>query len=126
MAGGLRNRVRKVSPFGSEVRYTHGSKMSEQFPKEYRLGDTIDDFCVKCKRLTNHSIVSLVEAYPVKVRCQSCYSDHDFLKEIAPPPKPRKPPAPPKGAIAVEATAVEAAVAEAPPLEDEGKEPMEG
>ena len=26
-----------------------------------RLGDDIDDFCVKCKRITNHAIVSLVE-----------------------------------------------------------------
>lgn len=77
--------------------------MSEQFPKVYRLGDTIDDFCVKCKRLTNHSIVSLVEEQPVKVRCQSCYSDHHFLKEQAPPPKPRKVPVAAKGpAVVVE------------------------
>ena len=27
---------------------------------EHRLGDDIDDFCVKCKRITNHSIVSLL------------------------------------------------------------------
>ena len=28
---------------------------------EHRLGDDIDDFCVKCKRITNHSIVSLLD-----------------------------------------------------------------
>lgn len=61
------------------------------FPTEPRLGDTIDDFCVKCKRLTNHNIVSLVDAKPAKVRCCTCYSDHEFLNEQAPPPKPRKP-----------------------------------
>jgi hypothetical protein len=52
-----------------------------------RLGDIIDDWCVKCRRLTNHAIVSLVEAEAAKVRCRSCYSDHNYLREIAPPSK---------------------------------------
>ena len=52
-----------------------------------RLGDDIDDFCIKCKRITNHSIVSLVEDQPGKVRCRTCYFDHDFLNEQAPPKK---------------------------------------
>ena len=43
-----------------------------------RLGDDIDDFCIKCKRLTNHSVVSLLEDQPAKVRCRTCYHDHDF------------------------------------------------
>jgi hypothetical protein len=29
---------------------------------------------------------------PAKVRCCTCYSDHDYLNETAPPPKPRKAP----------------------------------
>ncbi|HEV2199111.1 MAG TPA: hypothetical protein VGR73_04770 [Bryobacteraceae bacterium] len=52
-----------------------------------RLGDIIDDWCVKCRRLTNHAIVSLVEADPAKVRCRSCYSDHNYLREVQPPSK---------------------------------------
>ena len=55
--------------------------------REYRLGDTLDDYCIKCKRITNHNIVSLVEEQPVKVRCCSCYNDHEFRHEIAPPTK---------------------------------------
>lgn len=54
---------------------------------ELRLGDEIDDYCVKCKRLTNHLVVSIVDEEPAKVRCRSCYSDHDYLREIAPPTK---------------------------------------
>jgi hypothetical protein len=54
---------------------------------ELRLGDVIDDFCVNCRRLTNHSIVSLVNASAAKVRCRTCYSDHDYRNEIAPPSK---------------------------------------
>jgi formate dehydrogenase maturation protein FdhE len=55
--------------------------------RDLRLGDIIDDWCVKCRRLTNHAIVSLMEAEAAKVRCRSCYSDHNYLKEIAPPSK---------------------------------------
>jgi hypothetical protein len=52
-----------------------------------RLGDVIDDFCVKCRRLTNHSIVSLMDGEAAKVRCRTCYSDHDYRREQAPPSK---------------------------------------
>ena len=57
-----------------------------------RLGDDIDDFCVKCKRVMNHSVVSILNNAPAKVRCRTCHSDHDFRHEQAPPPKvdPRK------------------------------------
>jgi hypothetical protein len=52
-----------------------------------RLGDIIDDYCIKCRRLTNHAIVSLVDGAAAKVRCRSCYSDHDFRNEQVPPSK---------------------------------------
>ena len=55
--------------------------------REHRLGDDIDDFCIRCKRITNHVIVSVVSAEPAKVRCRTCHSDHDFRREQAPPPK---------------------------------------
>jgi hypothetical protein len=55
--------------------------------RELRLGDIIDDFCVKCRRLTNHAIVSLMNGAAAKVRCRTCYSDHDYRNEIAPPTK---------------------------------------
>jgi hypothetical protein len=55
--------------------------------RDSRLGDVIDDFCVKCRRLTNHSIVSLLDGKAAKVRCRTCYSDHDYRNEQAPPSK---------------------------------------
>ena len=55
--------------------------------RDIRLGDDIDDFCVRCKRVTNHVVVSVVNAAPAKVRCRTCHSDHDFRNEQAPPPK---------------------------------------
>jgi hypothetical protein len=54
---------------------------------EQRLGDVIDDHCIKCRRITNHSIVSLVDGQAAKVRCRTCYHDHDYRHEIAPPTK---------------------------------------
>ena len=54
---------------------------------QLRLGDDIDDYCVRCKRLTNHSIVSLMNTEPAKMRCRSCYNEHDYRHAVAPPPK---------------------------------------
>jgi hypothetical protein len=60
--------------------------------RDIRLGDDIDDYCIRCKRVTNHVVVSVVKAAPAKVRCRSCHNDHDFRNEQPPPPKvdPRK------------------------------------
>lgn len=52
-----------------------------------RLGDIIDDYCVKCKRIMNHAVVSLLNDEPAKVRCRTCHGDHDYRHEIAPPTK---------------------------------------
>lgn len=54
---------------------------------ELRLGDIIDDYCIKCRRMTNHAIVSIVETQAAKVRCRSCYHDHTYLHEQIPPSK---------------------------------------
>ena len=55
--------------------------------RDPRLGDDIDDFCVRCKRVMNHAIVSVMNNEPAKVRCRTCHNDHDFRHEQAPPPK---------------------------------------
>jgi hypothetical protein len=55
--------------------------------RDIRLGDDIDDFCVRCKRVMNHAVVSVIGGAPAKVRCRTCHSDHDFRNEQPPPPK---------------------------------------
>src|SRR5215212_6740898 len=55
--------------------------------RECRLGDIIDDYCVKCKQIMNHAVVSMLNTEPAKVRCRTCHSDHDYRHEQAPPPK---------------------------------------
>jgi hypothetical protein len=54
---------------------------------QLRLGDDIDDYCVRCKRVTNHSVVSMVNTDPAKVRCRTCYSEHDYRHGEMPPKK---------------------------------------
>jgi hypothetical protein len=54
---------------------------------EYRLGDVIDDHCVKCRRIMNVSIVSMVGSEPAKVRCRTCYHEQDYRHEQAPRPR---------------------------------------
>ena len=55
--------------------------------REVRLGDDIDDFCVRCKRVMNHAVVSVMGGVAAKVRCRTCHNDHDFRHEQPPPPK---------------------------------------
>jgi hypothetical protein len=55
--------------------------------REPNLGDIIDDYCVRCKRIMNHAVVSILNSEPAKVRCRTCHSDHDYRHEQAPPPK---------------------------------------
>ena len=55
--------------------------------RDIRLGDDLDDYCVRCKRITNHAVVSVINTAPAKVRCRTCHSDHDYRHEQAPPPK---------------------------------------
>ena len=86
---------------------------------EYRLGDEVDDYCIKCKRLTNHSIVSLLNEEPAKVRCRTCHNDHDYRRcEIPPSKKDLK-----KAQLAEEAAAAALANGEPQPVEAPPAEP---
>ncbi len=43
-----------------------------------RLGDYIDDYCTRCKRSTDHSIVSMMGEEVLKTRCRTCDSEHKY------------------------------------------------
>lgn len=45
---------------------------------ELRLGDIIDDYCPKCRLLTNHSVAALVNGDPAKTQCRTCYHEHNY------------------------------------------------
>jgi hypothetical protein len=94
---------------------------------EYRLGDVIDDHCIKCRRLTNHSVVSIVNDEVAKVRCRSCYHEHMYLHEQAPPSRKDLKKAEALAALQAEGSAAantpEAAAVPVPPPVEQGDEP---
>ena len=45
---------------------------------EIRLGDIIDDYCSRCRLLTNHAVVSIVNGEPAKVHCRTCFFEHNY------------------------------------------------
>ena len=46
--------------------------------RQLRLGDTLDDYCPRERRLTNHVIVAMVGEDVKQVRCTTCDSDHEY------------------------------------------------
>ncbi len=43
-----------------------------------RLGDDIDDHCSRCKRTTDHSVVSMMGEEVLQTRCRTCSSEHKY------------------------------------------------
>ena len=54
----------------------------------YRLGDLIDDYCLRCRLLLNHAVASMMKDQVVKVICQTCYSEHAYQHGKAAKKKP--------------------------------------
>ncbi len=42
------------------------------------LGDDVDDYCSRCKRTTDHSVVALLVDQPAKVLCRTCNTEHKY------------------------------------------------
>jgi hypothetical protein len=45
-----------------------------------RLGDDIDDHCSRCKRSTDHAVVSMMGEEVLITRCRTCSSEHKYRK----------------------------------------------
>jgi hypothetical protein len=46
--------------------------------RRLRLGDTLDDYCPRERRLTNHAIVAMVDDEVKQTRCTTCDAEHEF------------------------------------------------
>ena len=53
-----------------------------------RLGDIVDDYCPRERRITNHAIVSIVDDTVKQTRCTTC--DHEHVFKHAREPRRRK------------------------------------
>src|SRR4029453_9085315 len=43
-----------------------------------RLGDILDDYCPRERRVTNHAVVAMVENTVKQTRCTTCDSEHAY------------------------------------------------
>ena len=57
--------------------------------RRLRLGDILDDYCPRERRITNHTVVAMVEDEVKQTRCTACDADHEF-KGARVPPQRRK------------------------------------
>jgi hypothetical protein len=60
-----------------------------------RLGDIVDDYCPRERRLTNHAIVAMVEDVIRQTRCTTCDAEHVYKGGQAPKRRLVKPGAAP-------------------------------
>src|ERR1700752_114892 len=49
-----------------------------------RLGDILDDYCPRERRVTNHAVVAMVEDTVKQTRCTTCDSEHAYKGGQAP------------------------------------------
>jgi hypothetical protein len=56
-----------------------------------RLGDVVDDYCPRERRLSNHVVVAMVGDAIKQTRCTTCDAEHVY-KGAKVPPKRKKPP----------------------------------
>ena len=52
--------------------------------RQYRPGDSLDDYCPRERRITNHAVVAMVEDQIHTTRCAVCESEHDFKNAKVP------------------------------------------
>jgi hypothetical protein len=46
--------------------------------RQLRLGDILDDYCTRERRLTNHAIVAMVGDVVKQTRCTTCDTEHEY------------------------------------------------
>src|SRR3954464_323470 len=46
--------------------------------RQLRLGDILDDYCPRERRVTNHVIVAMIADDVKQVRCTTCDADHEY------------------------------------------------
>ncbi len=52
--------------------------------RQPRLGDILDDYCPRERRLTNHVVVAMIGESVKQTRCTTCESDHEYKHAALP------------------------------------------
>jgi hypothetical protein len=60
-------------------------------PRQLRVGDLVDDYCPRERRLSNHAVVALVGDEVRQVRCSTCDAEHEYRQGKVPSSRKKKP-----------------------------------
>src|SRR5580765_334826 len=60
--------------------------------RRLRLGDILDDYCPRERRITNHAVVAMIDDQVKQTRCTTCDADHEYKQARLPPPRRKKEP----------------------------------
>ncbi|HVG70896.1 MAG TPA: hypothetical protein VM819_08295 [Vicinamibacterales bacterium] len=58
--------------------------------RRVRLGDILDDYCPRERRITNHAVVAMIEDDVKQTRCTTCDADHEYKDGKVPMARRRK------------------------------------
>jgi hypothetical protein len=58
--------------------------------RRLRLGDILDDYCPRERRITNHAVVAMIEDEVKQTRCTTCDADHEYRHGRMPLSRRRK------------------------------------
>jgi hypothetical protein len=89
--------------------------------RQPRLGDILDDYCPRERRVTNHAVVAMVGADVKQTRCTTCDAEHEF-KHAKVPRQRRKADTPAALYAQVAANSPKRAVHEAESVEEREEE----
>jgi hypothetical protein len=59
--------------------------------RRLRLGDILDDYCPRERRITNHVVVAMIDEEVKQTRCTTCDADHEYKQAKVPPARRKKP-----------------------------------
>ena len=58
--------------------------------RRLRLGDILDDYCPRERRVTNHAVVAMIEDAVKQTRCTTCDAEHEYKQAKVPAARRRK------------------------------------
>src|SRR5918998_5108324 len=58
--------------------------------RRLRLGDILDDYCPRERRITNHAVVAMIEDEVKQTRCTTCDADHEYKQARIPAQRRKK------------------------------------
>ena len=58
--------------------------------RQPRLGDIVDDYCPRERRITNHAVVAMIGDEVKQTRCSTCEAEHQYKQAKVPPQRRKK------------------------------------